>query len=98
MPRVLPGIDLSRPLVPAVRWPDVARALQLSPRQSEVVQLVVQARKDKQIAALLKMSAPTVRMHLRHAFARLGVEDRMELALLVFKVAAQLGPTSDDDQ
>lgn len=88
---------LDEPLVPADRWPAVAGALRLSPQQSAVVRLVAEAMKDKQVAAALGISTATVRMHLRHAFAHLGVEDRMELALLVFKVAARLGQPGHGD-
>jgi DNA-binding NarL/FixJ family response regulator len=65
-------------------WRTIAEELRLSPRQAEVVGLVLRGMRDKQIAAELGLSLPTVRMHLRHVFGRLGVADRMELALRVF--------------
>ena len=64
-------------------WTRAVAELGLTPRQTEVVQLVLQAKRDKQIAAELGLGISTVRMHLRYAFAQLGISDRMELPLRV---------------
>ena len=64
-------------------WTRAVAELGLTPRQTEVVRLVLQAKRDKQIAAELGLGISTVRMHLRYAFAQLGISDRMELHLRV---------------
>lgn len=64
-------------------WARAVAELELTPRQTQVVRLVLQAKRDKQIAAELGLGISTVRMHLRYAFAQLGISDRMELPLKV---------------
>ncbi|MGC4121554.1 MAG: LuxR C-terminal-related transcriptional regulator [Myxococcales bacterium] len=63
--------------------------LHLSPRQADVVQLMLRGLRDKQIAHCLGIQVSTIRMHLRQVFTRLGVQDRMELALRVFIILRQ---------
>ena len=66
-------------------WALAAKELCLTPRQAEIVYQVLQAKKDKEIAAELGLGVSTVRMHLRHIFNKLNITDRMELAVLVFQ-------------
>lgn len=79
----------SLPLISGGKWTELARELELTPRQADIVQLLLAAKKDKQIATELGLSITTVRMHLRHIFARLHVADRMELALRVFQLLCE---------
>ena len=65
-------------------WTKVSKKLRLTPRQAEVVYLVLQAKQHKQVAAELGLKTSTVRMHVRYVFKQLDVTDRMELALLIF--------------
>lgn len=53
----------------------------LSPRESEIVQLIAQGWTNKEIARALGMSDKTVKAHLSHIFAKLGVTRRRQLAL-----------------
>ena len=62
----------------------MADALHLSPKQARIVGLILEGKRDKQIAATLKMSISTVRTHLGRIFIRLGVADRVELLVHVF--------------
>lgn len=48
----------------------------LSKREVEVLDLVRQGKSNKQIARSLHVSEATVKTHLIHAFAKLGVDDR----------------------
>ena len=64
-------------------WRAVIVALELSPRHASIIGLILQGKRDKQIAADLGMSIWTVRTHLSRLFQRLEVADRMELVLLV---------------
>lgn len=58
--------------------------LRLSPQQARIVGLILQGKRDKQIAAALGLQVPAVRTHLRAIFARNELADRMELALRIF--------------
>jgi DNA-binding NarL/FixJ family response regulator len=53
----------------------------LSRRESEVVSLVAQGYKNKDIAQSLLISEQTVKNHLYNIFGKLGVSDRLGLAL-----------------
>ena len=56
-------------------------ALQLSPRELEVLDLVGQGLSNKLIARRLEISEKTVKAHLTQVFAQLGVSDRTQAAL-----------------
>jgi len=64
---------------------DRARALveALTPREKQVVDLVVQGLLNKQIGALLELSEQMVKVHRQHAMQKLGVESPLELARLL---------------
>ena len=64
-------------------WAHTQRELGLSPRQSEIVKLVLQGKADKQIAGDLDISLATVRTHMRRLFGKFDLSDRLELTLLV---------------
>jgi len=57
----------------------------LSPRELEVIQLVIQGHKNRDIAQKLFISEKTVKNHLSAIFNKLGVGDRLELTLYVFE-------------
>ena len=53
----------------------------LSDREKQVVQLVAQGYRNKEIGEKLFISEQTVKNHLHNIFDKLGVSDRLELAL-----------------
>ena len=53
----------------------------LSEREMEIVQLVAQGYRNKEIGEKLYISEQTVKNHLHNIFDKLGVSDRLELAL-----------------
>jgi len=53
----------------------------LSQREREIVALVAQGYKNKEMAAKMFISEQTVKNHLHNIFDKLGVSDRLELAL-----------------
>jgi DNA-binding NarL/FixJ family response regulator len=59
---------------------DVAPA-ELSPREAEVLRLVVDGLLNKQIATRLGITERTVKAHLTSAYQRIGVSDRTQAAL-----------------
>ena len=52
----------------------------LTPRQKEIVALVANGLRNKEIARELNITEGTVKMHLHHIFRRLGVNSRARLA------------------
>lgn len=72
------------PLFSFDEWNEIIRVASLSPRQAEIVGLVVQSRKDKEIAAALDIRCCTVRTHFEECKERLAAHDRMSIAYRVF--------------
>jgi DNA-binding CsgD family transcriptional regulator len=66
----------SRPPRPAVGWPSLTDA------ELPVVRLAAEGLSNAEVAARLFLSRYTVETHLKHVFAKLGVENRAELAAL----------------
>lgn len=64
---------------------DPLRGSELTPRETEVVALVSQGLRYKEIAGRLTMSPHTLNNHLRHIFDKLRVKGRVELALYGLK-------------
>jgi len=62
-------------------------AVQLSPRQREVLRLIAQGRRMKEIAAILDLSTRTVESHKYEMMRSLGVESTAELV----RYAIQIG-------
>ena len=60
-----------------------AEAPGLSPRETQVLRLVVEGLLNKQIAARLGITERTVKAHLTSAYQRIGVADRTQAALWV---------------
>ncbi|NJO05076.1 MAG: response regulator [Chloroflexaceae bacterium] len=53
----------------------------LTPRESEVVKLLAQGMTNREIAERLTISALTVKVHVQHIIAKLGVSDRTQAAV-----------------
>jgi DNA-binding NarL/FixJ family response regulator len=62
-----------------------ARRVLLTRRERQLVGLLVQGLKNKEIAHAMTLSEGTVKVYLTRLFQRLGVNDRFELALLALK-------------
>jgi len=65
--------------------PLIARANQLSQRETEIALLVLRGLSTNEIAAKLFISAYTVQDHLKSIFERVGVRSRRELVTEVFE-------------
>jgi DNA-binding NarL/FixJ family response regulator len=57
----------------------------LTDREREVVRLVATGAGNADIAARLLLSEATVKVHVRHATAKLGLDNRTQLAILVYQ-------------
>jgi len=61
--------------------PAAASAHGLTPREREIVAAIVSGQANKDIARSLAISEETVKHHLTNIFSKLGVSNRLELAL-----------------
>jgi DNA-binding CsgD family transcriptional regulator len=72
-----------------------ATQLVLSLREGQLITLLSQGLKNKEIASELQISEGTVKVYLFHLFQKVGVKDRFELALYGLKnLAAGQGKPS----
>jgi DNA-binding NarL/FixJ family response regulator len=55
------------------------------PREREVFERIAQGRSNKQIALELGVAEKTVKTHVGHLLAKLGVADRTQAALLAVR-------------
>lgn len=72
------------PLFGPEEWRALIECCGLSPRQAQVVGLVMQSQQDKEIITALTISHSTCRTHLCEAKARLDARDRVGLAYRLF--------------
>ena len=68
-----------------------SRPVALTRRQSELLRLLVQGLKNKEIATNLGISEGTVKAYLTRLFEKVGAKDRFELALFGLKNMSYLG-------
>jgi two-component system, NarL family, nitrate/nitrite response regulator NarL len=74
--------DAPAPPIPTASAPSRERERSpLSQREREIVALVAQGFKNKEMAEKMFISEQTVKNHLHNIFDKLGVSDRLELAL-----------------
>jgi DNA-binding CsgD family transcriptional regulator len=83
-PPTLPPLPLS-----AGQWNRIAKQLELSPQQKRIAELILRHQSDKQIAKVMQIGVPTVRTYVSRMFAKVGVSDREELILNVFRMASE---------
>ncbi len=65
---------------------------QLSQREREIIILIAQGYKNKEIAEKMFITEQTVKNHLHNVFDKLGVSDRLELALYAIHNSLHLRP------
>jgi DNA-binding NarL/FixJ family response regulator len=61
--------------------PDGMTPERLTPRERDVLKLVVEGQTNRQIAGQLSLSIGTVKIHVEHIIAKLGVSDRTQAAV-----------------
>jgi len=74
-------------------WSAVVKAMRLSPTQAKIVELTLRDACNKQIAAALQMSLPTLRTHQDRIAARTGTHGRMQLAMCVLAHSHEVNDT-----
>ncbi|QSF47586.1 hypothetical protein JRJ22_02375 [Paenibacillus tianjinensis] len=57
----------------------------ISPREEEVLELIVHGKTNKEIASALFISEHTVKNHLSRIFTKMNVTDRSQIIALVYK-------------
>jgi len=62
-----------------------SRKFKITPRQQEIISRVVAGNSNKQIAQQFSLSEETVKRHLTNIFDRVGVSNRLELALFAIQ-------------
>jgi DNA-binding NarL/FixJ family response regulator len=79
-------------LLGAVRVPQPPDPL--TPRELEVLRLLAQGHSNKEIARRLHLAGETVKFHLRHILAKLGVQSRTQAVLVAMRlgIVAQAWP------
>ncbi len=83
----------SRPRLPAAPQREAPRErAQLSQREREIIILIAQGYKNKEIAEKMFITEQTVKNHLHNVFDKLGVSDRLELALYAIHNSLHLQP------
>ena len=70
---------------PALVDPEVAKIESLTEREREVIALVGEGLKNKQVGERLFISETTVTHHLSSVFSKLDVSDRLELIIYAFR-------------
>ena len=73
--------DIGRITEPAAPAASAPKNFGLTSRQLEVAAQVAAGRSNKEIATRLSVSEETVKHHLTHIFERLGISNRVELAV-----------------
>jgi len=61
------------------------RVPELTPREQEVLRLLVSGKSNKELATILGLSGDTVKTHLTHLFSKLGVSDRTQSVTIALK-------------
>ena len=67
----------------------------LSPREEQVVRYIAQGLRNAEVAKELGISEDTVKTHLNRVFRKLGVRDRLELALYAERAGLGAGDRRD---
>jgi DNA-binding NarL/FixJ family response regulator len=65
--------------------PEEAKIASLSPREREVIALIGEGLRNKEIGKRLFISETTVRHHLTSIFNKLGVSERLELVIYAYR-------------
>jgi len=71
----------SRPIPPPRGMTPADKPAEISRREREIVALVAQGFRNREIAEKLFITEQTVKNHMHNIFEKVGVEDRLELAL-----------------
>ena len=77
--------------------PDAVAALDISPRQADVLRLLVEAKSTKQISRDLDIGEATVKSHLAMIYRKLGASSRTQAVVAVARMGLRLDPPARAD-
>lgn len=87
------GVHLPPQVTGMSRPPTAApTSLDLSPRQLEVLRLLIEGRSNKHIMRELELSESTVKTHLQAIFRRLGTSNRTQAVVTAARLGLRLSP------
>jgi DNA-binding NarL/FixJ family response regulator len=75
----LRGKHTASPALPSVNFSE----LNLTQREQEIVDLLVQGKSNKEMADKLCLSGDTIKAHLQHIFRKIGVSSRLEAVVFL---------------
>ena len=61
--------------------PRISAAVRITPRERQIVELVCEGLRNREIAERMSITQGTVKVHLMHIFEKTGMKDRFQLAL-----------------
>ena len=71
---------------PSYDWSETAKELNISHRELEVLALVVEGYKNKEIAQILKIQHQSVKNHLQHLFKKLNVRNSTQAYIIALNL------------
>jgi two-component system nitrate/nitrite response regulator NarL len=90
---------LAKPLTSPAPWPAPKASLRpvdtLTRREKSIISCLVQGWRNKEIAERLHITEQTVKNHLRAIYDKVGVSDRLELALYAIHQKLDLPPAPE---